>query len=82
MDSNQRPSAYEAPALPLSYVANLRTPDQPPAQYTLSIVSPHPPIVNHNSATAIPLLTIAIPTHNRHPKPEPASAAGDAPCKK
>ena len=28
MDSNQRPSAYEAPALPLSYVANLRSPDQ------------------------------------------------------
>ena len=31
MDSNQRPSAYEAPALPLSYVANLRVADQPSA---------------------------------------------------
>ena len=60
MDSNQRPSAYEAPALPLSYVANLRTPDQPPAQHTTTILPPHPKIVNHNPAAAIPNL------HTRH----------------
>ena len=50
MDSNQRPSAYEAPALPLSYVAYRRSPDQPPGWLRAFLYyALLPPLVNRSA---------------------------------